>query len=210
MALYTCQNVIDAARRLIEEADDANVVTENQLIQFVSDCQIEVANETQCLQDSSSVTLAAANVSYTAPTGAESIIDVIYNYVDGYRSLVRIEPGVIPISADRDYPYFYYYRASKIWIFPAMTVLPNTSTVTVLFAKLPVAITATSDSLTIPDSFQVVVPYKVARLVALKDNQIQKAQDLQNIINAFYAGGITAISRISASAPMGGNAPAGS
>jgi len=209
MALYTCDNVITIVKTLIEEAADTNVVTENQLIQFVSDAQIQVATESQCLQSSGTVTLLANTVSYTAPTDMESVVDVIYNYADcGYKSLKKINPGAIPTAADEDYPYFYYYLASKIWIFPPMASVPDTSTVTVLFAKLPTVITTKTDSLSIPDSYQMIVPYKVAMLVALKDNQLEKAAVFDNIIKSFYAGGVTAISQYSSSMPTSNGAPA--
>ena len=206
MALYTCGNVIAIVKTLIEEAADIHVITKNQLIQFVSDAQIQVATESQCLQSSGTVTLTANTISYNAPADLESVVDVIYNYADcGWKSLTKITSGTIPTAADDDYPYFYYYLASKIWIFPSMPTVPGTDTVTVLFAKLPTAITAEADSLTIPDSYQMIVPYKVAMLVAIKDNQLDKAAVFDNIIKSFYAGGVTAISQYSSSTPVGGN-----
>ena len=208
MALYTCQNVIDAVKRIIEEAADANVVTSGQLIQFVSDSQIQVANESQCLQTSGSVALVVNTIAYNAPTDTESIIDVIYKYPWGYDSLRKIEPGFVPVAANAEYPYFYNYRANKIMIYPELEALPVATTVLVLYAKLPVAITALTDNLTIPDSYQAIIPYKVAMLVALKDNQLEKAAIFDNIIKSFYAGGITAISKYSSSMPAGNSTPA--
>lgn len=196
MAIYTVSSCIEAIKRLIEEASDENVVTSNQLIQFIADCEQKVATSTQCLTDIGTVTLVADTVYYTPPTGTSSVIDVLYNYPNGgYKSLTRVEPGSIPPAADSSYPYYWYYRGSKLWLFPAIAELPDTATVTVIFAKLPARVSALADNLSIPDDFQLIVPYQVAQLVALKDNQPVKAQQLDAIIQQLSFGGITSISK---------------
>jgi hypothetical protein len=205
MAVYTVAAVVEAVKRLIEEAADTNVVTADQLIQFIADAEQRVATETQCLQAVGAITLVENQVQYNPPTGASSIIDMFYYYPnDGYKPLEKVEPGAVPTSGNNEYPYFYYYRASKIWVFPKITNTIDDANIDVIYAKLPVRVSALTDSLSIPDDFQLVVPYLVAKLVAIKDNQLSKAGVLDAIIKELFAGGITTISRSGAYAPGGG------
>lgn len=198
MALYDVDGVIAKVKILIEEANDVNVITANQLITAVSDAQKWTAAETGCYTDWSSVTLGVSTVRYTPPTGTSGILGLQYNYGgdQGERNLKRVEPDSVPHSPDVDFPYYWHYRGNKISIFPSMPELPASrddslsNVVRVLFVKVPAALTATTDDLVIPDEFQVVVPYHVAKVVAYKDNQFEKAGRLQQEIERLTKVGI--------------------
>ena len=203
MALYTVEQVIDATKRLTEEAGDVHVVTQDQLIQMVLDSEKKVATETQCLADTEQVTLLDSGVDYTPSGSWSSVIDVLYYYPHGMKSVRRIEPGKVPPTSDQSYPYYWYYRASLLWLYPWLSSVPsdggqNEDEVTVIFAKLPTTSAALGSDLQIPDDFQIIVPYYVAKLVAIKDNQMNKSQELDRIIQALSIKGITAISGLSA------------
>ncbi len=207
MALYTVSDVIEATKRLIEEAGDIHVVTQNQLIQMTLDSERKVASETQCLTDTDTVSLSSSGVSYDPPSGASSIVDIVYYYPNGMKSLRRIEPGHVPATADQLYPYFWYYRASKVWMFPWLSSVPSDSghdedKVTVIYAKLPTTTAELTSDLTIPDDFQIIVPYLVAKLVAIKDNQMAKVQELDKIILGLAMKGSTQISQQGAYTPV--------
>jgi len=209
MALYTVENVIDATKRLIEEAGDVHVVTQDQLIQMTLDAEKKVATETQCLKHYEEVSLSTSAVSYVltgddfATKSPSSIIDVLYYYPHGMKSVRRIEPGKVPPTSDQLYPYYWYFRASLLWLFPWLSAVPAAGThscnkVTVVYAHLPTTTAALESDLQIPDDFQIIVPYYVAKLVAVKDNQMNKSQELDKIIQALSIKGITAISGQSA------------
>jgi len=201
MALYDVDGVIDVVKILIEEAADSNVITENQLITLVSKAQQWVATESGCFTAWDTITLTADTIQYTPPTGASIVLDLYYNYETdqpgvGTRPLVRVEPGMVPHAPQDAVPLYWYHRGNKVNIFPSMPVAPSNTTVNVLFSKIPAALTAGSDDLTIPDEFQNVVPYRVAEQVAIKDNQLEKWQILsakvQELVKqgiAQYAGG---------------------
>ena len=214
MALYTVSGVIDKVKILIEEANDVNVVTQNELISLVSDAQKWVATESGCYTAWGTITLAADTVRYAVPTGASVPLALEYNYEtdqpgSGTRYLRKADPDNIPHSSDQTVPYYWFFRGNYINVYPSLPVEPGNTTVNVLFTKLPDALTALSDSLTIPDEFQIVVPYRVAEQVAIKDNQLEKQQILSMKVKeltkegiASYAGG--AFSTAPAGPPAGG------
>lgn len=177
MALYNVQNVIDKVKILIEEAADTEIITENQLISAVSDAQKWVAAETGCYRDWGTITLLESTVRYSAPTSSSGVLALEYNYGgdQGVRNLVSTDPNNVPHSPDTNFPYFWHFQGEEISVFPSLSPLPSNVTVNVLFSKIPAALTALTDNLTIPDDFQIVVPYHVAKVVAIKDNQIEKA-----------------------------------
>jgi len=201
MALYTVQGVINVVKILIEEANDTNVVTENELITLVSDAQKWVATESGCYTAWGTITLAASTVRYTVPTGASVPLACEYNYETddpgyGTRFLIKVDPDNVPHSPKDTVPLFWFYRGNKINVYPSMPTAPSNTTLNVLYTQLPAALTTTSASLVIPDEFQIVVPYRVAEQVAIKDNQLEKWQILSAKVKeltkegiAQYAGG---------------------
>jgi hypothetical protein len=196
MALYTVQEVIDKVKILIEEAADTNVITQNQLITLVNDSQKWVATESGCLTAWGTITLTADTVRYDPPTGASVPLALEYNYETddpgyGTRTLPMVDPNSVPHSPKDNVPLFWYYRGNKISVYPSMPVAPENVTVDVLFSKLPVAVTVATDSLTLPDEFQIVVPFRVAEQVAIKDNQLEKWQILNNKVKELTAEGIS-------------------
>lgn len=179
MALYTVEECINKCKLLIEEAADTNVVTENQLINATSDAQKWVATEARCYQawDTSTITLTINTVDYSPPSDTSGILGVRYDFGTniGYRDLKRVTPENIPPPPDFSFPYFWHYRGNVLSIYPELASVSGISTVIeILIAKIPADLTALSDSLTIPDEFQLVVPYLVAKTVAIKDNQREK------------------------------------
>jgi hypothetical protein len=119
-----------------------------------------------------------------------------YNYETddpgyGTRTLPMVDPNSVPHSPKDNVPLFWYYRGNKISVYPSMPVAPENVTVDVLFSKLPVAVTVATDSLTLPDEFQIVVPFRVAEQVAIKDNQLEKWQILNNKVKELTAEGIS-------------------
>ena len=216
MALYDVSGVLAKVKILIEEANDTNVITENQLITAVSDAQKWTAAETSCYTDWSSVTLGVSTTRYTPPTGTSGILGLEYDYGwdQGTRMLRRIEPDDDKHAPDVDFTYYWFYRGNKISIFPSLPELPASrdgdlsNVVGVLFVKVPDALTALTDNLTIPDEFQVVVPYHVAKVVAYKDNQFEKAGAFSREIKELTKVGIAQYTR-QAGHSMG-DAPGGS
>jgi hypothetical protein len=198
MALYSVQTTINKVKILIEEADDTNIITEDQLITAVSDAQKWVAAETGCYTDWGTLTLVADTVRYAPPTDTSGILSLEYDYGgdQGVRNLRRVEPDSVPHAPDENFPYFWYYRGNEISVFPSLTELPAdrdsdlSNTVNVLFVKVPAALTTLPGSLVIPDEFQVVVPYHVAKVVAYKDNQFNKAAAFQSEIERLTKVGI--------------------
>jgi len=187
MALYKVSSVIAKVKILIEEANDANVITEDQLITAVSDAQKWTAVETGCYTAWDTITLTANTVPYDPPTGTSGILGLQYGYGgdQGVRNLKRVDPDTVPHAPDVDFPYSWHYRGNKISVFPSLPELPAdrnsdlSNDIDVLFAKVPAALTALTDDLVIPDEFQIVVPYHVAKVVAYKDNQFDKAERFQ-------------------------------
>jgi len=183
MAFYTVQTAMDKVKLLIREADDNFIISQAELIGLLSDAQQWVATETGCYTTWGTITLAADTVRYTAPTGTSVPLALEYNYEtdkpgNGTRMLTMVDPDSVPHAPDNLVPYFWYYRGNKISVYPSLPVAPLNTTINVLFSKLPVALTAVGDSLTIPDEFQVVVPYRVAEEVAIRSNQFEKQQIL--------------------------------
>lgn len=196
MGLYTVGQVIDKVKILIEEAADTNVVTESQLITLVNDSQKWVAGESGSFTAWDTITLTANTVRYNVPSGASVILGLEYNYETddpgyGTRMLSRVDPATVPHSPKDNVPLFWYYRGNQISVYPSMPVVPSNATVNVLFSKLPVALTALTDALTIPDEYQIVVPYRVAEQVAIKDNQLEKWQILSAKVKELTAEGIS-------------------
>lgn len=214
MALYDVAGVIAKCKILIEEANDTNVITEDQLITAISDAQKWVAAETGCYTDWSTITLLASTVRYSPPASTSGILSLEYNYGgdQGVRNLERKEPDGVPHSPDVNFPYFWYYRGNKISVFPSLPELPAdrdsdlSNTVDVLFVKVPVALTALTDNLVIPDEFQVVVPYHVAKTVAYKDNQFDKIGAFQQEIERLTRVGVAQYAH-QLSGPGGGTSP---
>ena len=198
MALYDVSGVLAKVKILIEEASDINIITESQLIIAVSDAQKWTAAETGCYTDWSSITLATSTVRYTPPTGTSGILGLQYDYGgdQGVRNLRRVDPDTVPHSPNVDFPYFWHYRGNKISVFPSLPEVPAdrdsdlSNVVDVLFVKVPAALTGLTESLVIPDEFQVVVPYHVAKTVAYKDNQFNKAGAFQQEIERLTKVGI--------------------
>jgi len=181
MALYTVDDAIDVVKILIEEANDTNIITEDDLITLVSDAQKWVAAQAGCYQAWSDITLTPATVDYDPPAGTSGLLGARYDYGTniGYRNLKNVDPLDTPPVPDFKYPYYWFYRGNKITIYPSFvnsTALPTNTTVNILAALVPDALTALSDSLVIPDEFQLIVPYFVAKNVAIKDNQLEKMQ----------------------------------
>jgi len=189
MALYTVQTVIDKVKILIEEASDTNIITENQLITAVSDAQKWVAAETGCYRDWGTITLLASTIRYSPPTSTSGVIALEYNYggAIGTRNLIPVDPNNVPHPNDLNLPYFWHFQGNEISVFPALSPLPSNTTVNVLYGKIPAALTALTDSLVIPDEFQIVVPYHVAKVVAIKDNQMEKVNLLNGEIQRLTA-----------------------
>ena len=212
MALYTVQSCIDFTKILIEEASETNVVTENQLITMVSLAQKWVAVEAGCYQSWQDITLTADESKYTAPTGTSGVLGLTYDYGDqrGERSLQQVEPGSIPHPPDELLPYFWFFNGAEIVVLPKLPEVPSNATVHVLVNKLPASLTALTESLVIPDEFQIVVPYRVAETVAIKDNQMAKQQQLNQKVIELTRRGVAQYSTSSAIGGMGGPAaPAG-
>lgn len=214
MALYTVQQVIDIVKILIEEAADTNVITQNQLITLVNNAQKWVATESGCFTAWDTITLVANTVRYDPPADASVPLILEYNYetVDpgvGVRKLREINPKDDSHAPKNNVPLFWHYRGNKISIYPSLPILPSNATIDVLFTKLPAALTALGDSLAIPDEFQIVVPYRVAEQVAIKDNQLEKQQTLSAKVRELTTDGITqyssgAFSGTPAGPPAGG------
>lgn len=198
MALYNVGTVIDKVKILIEEANDTNIITESQLITAVSDAQKWVAAEAGCYTDWDTITLVADTVRYSPPVGTSGILSLEYNYGgdQGVRNLRRVEPDGVLHAPDLDFPYFWYYRGNEISVFPSLPELPADrdsdllNDIDVLFVKVPAALTLTTEDLVIPDEFQIVVPYHVAKTVAYKDNQFDKAGIFQQEIERLTRVGI--------------------
>jgi hypothetical protein len=195
MALYTVSGVIDVVKILIEEANDTNVITENELITLVSKAQQWVATESGCYTSWGTVTLDADTVQYTPPTGSSIVLALYYNYEDdlpgvGTRMLAKVDPEMVPHAPQDSVPLYWFHRGNKICIFPSMPVAPSNTSMNVLYSKIPDALTALTDDLTIPDEFQNVVPYRVAEQVAIKDNQLEKWQILSAKVNELVKQGI--------------------
>lgn len=203
MALYKVSGVIAKVKILIEEANDVNVITEDQLITAVSDAQKWTAVETGCYSAWDTITLTASNVRYDPPADTSGILGLEYNYGgdQGVRNLERKDPDSVPHAPDVDFPYFWYYRGNKISVYPSLPELPAdrdsnlSNDIDVLFAKVPAALTALTDDLTIPDEFQIVVPYHVAKVVAYKDNQFDKAGAFQAEIERLTKVGVAQYTR---------------
>lgn len=189
MALYTVAEVIAKVKILIEEANDDNIITEGQLISATSDAQKWVAAETGCYRDWETITLLKNTIRYSAPTATSGIIGLQYDYGDdlGVRDITPARPDNVPHSPDGNAPYFWHFQGNKISVYPKLNPVPANVTVDVLYGKIPVALTASTDSLTIPDEFQIVVPYHVAKVVAIKDNQLGKVTTLNNEIQRLTA-----------------------
>lgn len=213
MALYTVNDVVLKVHDLLEESTDVNVISAARLIKLTSDAQKWVAAESGCYQSWGTITLLASTVRYSPPTGASAVLSIEYNYGNdvGVRPLIPISPDAIPHAADSDYPYFWAYRGNYVSIYPSIPSLPDNATLNVLIAKLPDALTALTDSLVIPDDYQMVVPYYVAKEIAIKDNQLTKAQWLVQEIMRYTKEGIAQYSKkgiVGVSTPAGtsGNA----
>ncbi len=197
MGLYTVEQVIDKVRILIEEAaEGGNVITENQLIMLVNDSQKWVAGESGSFTEWGTITLEKNKVRYDVPAGASVILGLEYNYETddpgyGIRMLRQIDPNQDVHAPKDNVPLFWYYRGNQISVYPSMPVEPGDTTMNVLFSKLPAALTALGDSLTIPDEYQIVVPYRVAEQVAIKDNQLEKWQILSAKVKELTAEGIS-------------------
>ena len=212
MALYTVDGVLTKVKILIEEANDTNVVTENELITLVNEAQKWVAAESGSYQAWDTITLAASTVRYSPPADTVGVISLEYDYDDrGVRPVIRVEPDTVPNSATDIEPYYWFYRANFISIFPSMPVEPEDTTMNVLFTKEPAALTELTDSLVIPDEFQIVVPYRVAKDVAVKDNQFEKAAFLTTEIERLTKVGIAQYAHRSGavSAPGGDSGASG-
>ena len=210
MALYTVSSAITKVKILIEEANDTNVVTQDELIELASEAQKWVAAESGCYQAWDAVTLLANTIRYTPPTGANSILTVDYNYGGdiGFRTLQEVDPNAVPHPGDVSKPYFWYYRGEKLCIYPAMPSVPSVSSVNVLITKIPASLTALTDSLVIPDDYQIVVPYHMAKEVAIKDNQPAKIAILNQEIMRYTKEGIASYAKkgtvgLSATGPVG-------
>jgi hypothetical protein len=214
MALYDVDGVIEVVKILIEEANDTNVITNNELITLVSDAQKWVATESGCYTDWGTITLAADTVRYAVPAGASVPLALEYNYETddpgyGTRMLVKVDPENVPHSPRDIVPLYWFYRGNEIAVYPSMPVEPANTTVNVLYTQLPAALTELTDALVIPDEFQIVVPYRVAEQVAIKDNQLEKWQILSAKVKelvkegiAQYSGG--AFTTAPAGPPAGG------
>ena len=189
MALYTVADVIAKTKILIEEAVDTNIITENQLISATSDAQKWVAAETGCYRNWGTITLLASTIRYDAPTDTSGVIALEYDYGVplGVRNLGGVSPDNVPDSPNPNFPYFWHFQGNKISVFPSLSPLPSNVTVNVLYGKIPVAVTVLTDDLVIPDEFQIVVPYHVAKVVAIKDNQPDKIAILNNEIQNLTA-----------------------
>lgn len=211
MALYDVSGVIAKVKILIEEATDTNVITSNQLITAVSDAQKWTAAETGCYTAWATFALSASTIAYTPPIGTSGILGLQYNYGgdQGVRMLARIEPDEDRHAPDVDFPYYWFYRGNKIEVLPSMSELPATrddrlsNVLKVLFVKIPAALTELADDLVIPDEFQVVVPYHVAKVVAYKDNQFDKAGAFQQEIERLTKVGIAQYAHQLGRAPAG-------
>jgi len=197
MALFTVATAIDAVKILIEEANDVNVVTQDELIGLVSRAQKWIAAESGCYQAWDAVTLQVNTVRYTPPAGANGILACDYNYGGdiGFRTLTETDPNEVPHSADSRFPYFWCYRGEKLCVYPALPSLPSVTTVNVLITKIPDALTALTNALVIPDDYQIVVPYHVAKEVAIKDNQPTKIQILNQEIMRYTKEGIASYAK---------------
>ena len=208
MALYTVSSCISEVRRLVEEANDTNVIEENALMQLVSAGQKWVAAESGCYQAWSTLTLLADTLRYDPPSTTSGVLTLQYNYGGdiGYRDLLRVEPGQVPHAADHEYPYFWHYRGNKVSIYPAVPTLPINRTIDILVAKLPADLTALTDSLVIADEYQILVPLRVAWTVLMKDNQLEKATGIDNKLQQLMKVGIAQYSHQSGLAP---SAPSG-
>lgn len=192
MALYDVLTVIAKVKILIEEADDTAIITENQLISATSDAQKWVSAETGCYRDWGTITLLKSTTRYNAPTDTSGVIALEYDYGVplGSRNLAGISPEDVPHSPDGNAPYFWHFQGNKISVFPSLNPLPQNDTVNVLYGKIPPALTVLGDSLVIPDEFQIVVPYHVAKIVAIKDNQMEKAAIFNSEIQRLTAQGV--------------------
>jgi hypothetical protein len=192
VALYTVSGVLDKAKVLLEEAVDVNIVTEDQLIGLVNESQKWVAAESGCYQAWDTITLARNTVRYSAPANTSVVLALQYDYGGdiGVRNLLRIEPEAIPGAPNANLPYYWHYRGNYVSIYPKIAFLPPTTSVDILTANVPANLTALTDSLVIPDQFQIVVPYHVAKTVAIKDNQFTKAQQLEADIQRYTREGI--------------------
>lgn len=216
MALYDVSGVIAKVKILIEEANDTNIITSNQLITAISDAQKWVAAETGCYTAWETFALSASTTSYAPPSSTSGILGLQYNYGEdqGVRMLRRVEPDDDRHAPDVDFPYFWFYRGNRIEVLPSLPELPAdrdsdlSNVLSVLFTKVPVALTELDDALVIPDEFQVAVPYHVAKVVAYKDNQFDKAGVFQQEIERLTTKGIAHYTRQSGAVGPGGGGDA--
>lgn len=192
MALYTVQEVIDKVKDLIEESTDAAVFTTDRFIKTVSQEQKWVAAESGSYQARGTITLVVNQTEYDAPASTSGVIALSYDHGGdiGVRGLKMVQPENDPHAPDQLKPYFWYYRGNKVTILPEMPVLPTNTTINIITSLLPVDLTALTDSLAIPDEFQIVVPYRVALVVALKDNQLEKASWIRQEIERLTKVGV--------------------
>jgi len=156
----------DRARKLLNESNEGFWLN-SDLEAWCDDAAIDISTRTYCYEQSATVTLATNIQTYTAPTDAVKLLDLIY----AHKGLIRTTPRMegIQTAVPTGPPKYYFEVASKIGVFPVPTVTENNTTVIVYYAK-------TTDMITnIPLKFQVPAVLFVVHMGLAKEKQYTKS-----------------------------------
>lgn len=160
--------------------------TAAEMLEFLNDGMVDIANKSHCLQATEAVTLVANTVEYAISTNYVDVVWAIYNPATGSKKgLVRgsiNDVGMVQGAGfgDTGEPAFWYEFAGKIGIYPPLATV-TTQTVTAYLATRPTAIAAGSN-ITIPASYENALKLYMLSRMALKD----KATELYTAIYTQY------------------------
>ena len=166
--------------------------TDAEMLEFLNDGMVDIANKSHCLEASQSVTLVANTIEYSISTNYVEVVAVVYNPASGAsKGLIKgtiKDVGMVQGAGfgDTGVPAFWYEFNGKIGIYPALGSV-TTQTATVYLAARPTAIAA-GTNVTIPASYENALKLYMMARMAMKD----KNHELYSALMAQYSAELNA------------------
>lgn len=176
----TVATVITEARSYLNEST-ASFWSDDELVVWCNDGQIDIAARTGCLETTETETLQTSTTSYSLTTSFITVKGAIYNSVKGLEKGSLEHMGRTKAVGE---PAYWFTWGNNLIVYPAPESGVSGYSVVVYMTTRPTAVDATSDSIEIPEQYQkALVLYMVAQGL-MKDEKYAKAAQ---IMGQYYA-----------------------
>lgn len=176
----TASDFITQVRYYLNEST-ASFWEDAEILQWLSDGQVDIATRTGCLETTETETLQTSTTSYSLTTNFVTVKGAIYN---SNKSLQKGSIEHMGMTKAVGEPAYWFTWANNLIVYPSPESGVSGYAVVVYLTTRPTALTATTDSIVVPAQYdKALVLYAVAQAL-MKD---KKPSEAAQIMALYYA-----------------------